>query len=349
MKYGPVAENPVEQQLLTSPLAPRVLFDTFLPLLQARAIMAGVRLGIFESLSDGARTSDELAQTLSLNPETVDLVLRVLVSGDYVIREERRYALTALARGALILGGPAQLTSWVQMMDELFWDLLGRMDEIVRSGRGVDFHQSLRDQSRWAIYQAAMLETARGMGAPLVASLVPVKSGARRLLDIGGSHGLYGALIARAHPPMRSEVLDLPQAVEESRKLAQAEGIDDVVTHRVGNALADDLGRDYDVVLLSNILHHFTPTQSKDLLARVKGALGRDGTVAIWEGRQPEADAPTELVGDAFALFFRLTSTGRCYTASEYVDWLTEAGFSDVQLQPTPSAPFQVLATGRAR
>jgi hypothetical protein len=48
-------------------------------------------------------------------------------------------------------------------------------------------------------------------------------------------------------------------------------------------------------------------------------------------------------------LFFRLTSTARCYTASEYVDWLTEAGFSDVQLQPTPSAPFQVLATGRAR
>jgi C-methyltransferase len=147
---------------------------------------------------------------------------------------------------------------------------------------------------------------------------------------------------------MRSEVLDLPQAVEKSRKLAHAERIDDVVTHRVGNALTDDLGRDYDVVIISNLLHHFSPKESKHLLARVNGALSPEGTVAIWEGRQPEPDAPAELFGDAFALFFRLTSTARCYTASEYVAWLAAAGFSDVQVQPAPSAPFQVLVTGRA-
>jgi ubiquinone/menaquinone biosynthesis C-methylase UbiE len=184
---------------------------------------------------------------------------------------------------------------------------------------------------------------------PLVATMVPVRRDATRLLDIAGSHGLFGALIARAHPPMRSQVLDLPQAVEQARKLASAEGLDDVVTFRVGDALVDDLGADCDVVFLGNILHHFTPQQIGDLLARVRRAMSAGGTVAIWEVSQPAADdAQPDLIGDAFALFFRLTSTARCYTVGEFTGWLTAAGFTDVQVQPLPVLRSLTLVTGRA-
>jgi hypothetical protein len=40
---------------------------------------------------------------------------------------------------------------------------------------------------------------------------------------------------------MRSVVLDLPEAVAQARRLAHEEGLDDVVTHHVGDALVDDL------------------------------------------------------------------------------------------------------------
>jgi hypothetical protein len=53
-------------------------------------------------------------------------------------------------------------------------------------------------------------------------------------------------------------------------------------------------------------------------------------------------------VGDAYSLFFRVTFAPRCYTASEYLDWLAAAGFTEVQAPPLPVAPFQLLATGRA-
>ncbi len=206
----------------------------------------------------------------------------------------------------------------------------------------------MHDAAEWSTYQAAMLENARRM-APLVATMVPVKPGAQRLLDIAGSHGLYGALIARAHPPMQSQVLDLPQAVEQARQLASAEGLDDVVTYRVGDALVDDLGADNDVVFLGNILHHFTPQQIRELLARVRRAISPGGTVAIWECCQPAADdAHPDLLGDAFALFFRLTSSARCYTVHEFISWLSDAGFTDVRAQPVPVMRSLTLVTGRA-
>jgi hypothetical protein len=308
--------------------------------------MAGVRLGIFESLRDGARTAAELADALELDAEALELALRVLACGGYVERDAEGYRLTELARATLLGDSPTRFTAFVGLHD-WSWEPLGRMHDVLRSGHGMDMHRQLGDQGDWATYQAAMLETARRL-APAVAPLVPVRPGAEKLLDIAGSHGLFGALVCRAHPPMRSEVLDLAEAIEQSRDLAREEGIDDVVSHRIGDALADDLGEGYDVCFLGNILHHFTPEQSRDLLGRIRRALSPDGTVAIWELRLPEADEPPEIVGDAFALFFRLTSTARCYATSEYTGWLEDAGFVDVEIQPTPFAPFQLLATGRA-
>jgi ubiquinone/menaquinone biosynthesis C-methylase UbiE len=345
MRYGAIAETPLEEQLLSAPQSPRAVFDTFLPLVQARAIMAAVRLGVFQSLRDSRRSRDELGRSLALDTEALELVLRVLVGSGYLTQEGDAYALSELARLTLLDDGPARVVAYVGL-DELAWDWLGHTSDVVRDGHGIDMHSQLADSSSWATYQRAMLEIARQL-APLVAQTVPVKQGAQKLLDIAGSHGLFGALICREHPPMRSVVLDLPEAVEQSRQLATEEGLDDVVTHRAGDALVDDLGDGQDVVFLGNILHHFTPGQIEGLLERIRRALSPSGTVAIWEIRRPEPSDPPDIMGDGFALFFRVTSTARCYRTSEYLSWLTAAGFDDVQAHPLPVAPFQLLATGR--
>jgi hypothetical protein len=346
VRYGPIADDTTEEQVLTSPRAPLALFDSFVPLVQASALMAGVRHRVFEGLRNGPAGVDDLAQALDVDAETLLLLLRVLSANRYVTQDgEGRFELTEMARATLLEDSPDRLTAWVAMVDWM-WAGFARMGEVLRSGQGFDLHGELHDAEGWATYQAAMLENARRM-APVVAAMVPVKPGATRLLDIGGSHGLFGALIARAHPPMRSEVLDLPLAVEQASKLAAAEGLEDVVTYRTGDALVDDLGQGYDVVFLSNILHHFTPPQIAQLLERVRAATSPGATVGIWELCQPGAGEPPELLGDSFALFFRLTSSARCYTTVEFAGWLAGAGFVDVQVQPFPVGRSLALVTGR--
>jgi SAM-dependent methyltransferase len=347
MRYGIIAQNPAEERLMAEPAAPRALLDTFLPVVQAQAIMTAVKLRVFEALRAGPSTSAALAERLALDIEALELLLRVVVCAGYVARTGGAYTLTETARQTLLPDSPGHVTAYVGL-NAMSWEWIAQLDEVVRSGRGLNQHQHLMgDTAAWATYQRAMLETARFL-APMVAALVPIRPGARRLLDVAGSHGLYAALLCRAHPPLRAEVLDLPQAVRESRALAQAEGIDDVVTHREGDALLDDLGSDYDAIFLGNILHHFTPEQCRNLTRRARRALAPGGTVAVWEIRRPAADEPPELFGDAFALFFRVTSTARCYAEAEYTGWLCDAGFVDVTVQPTPLAPAQLLLTGRA-
>jgi hypothetical protein len=75
----------------------------------------------------------------------------------------------------------------------------------------------------------------------------------------------------------------------------------------------------------------FSPEQIAELLGG-RAALSPGGTVAVWAIRKPEADERPDLFGDAFALFFRLTSTARCSRTDEFTGWLTDAGFVDVQV-----------------
>lgn len=344
MNYGIIPTNPIEWLALKSGTVPVPVVDALFPLMKARAIMAGVRLGVFAALRDGERTAPELAASLGLDPECLELLLRTLAAVDYVVIRGGRFGLSDVSRDTMVAGGRMELFGYVEW-NYTQWDIVARMEEVVRTGRGVDFHTTLETADAWRHYQRGMLEIAR-LDAPLVAARVPVRHGATALLDLAGSHGLIGAAICRRHPPMRSTVVDLPQAIDHARPLAEAEGLGEIVTHRAGDIMRDDLGPPVDVVVLSNILHHFKPGENGALLARAGAVLKRGGTVAVWEIEAPESSAPAGS-GDAVAFFFRLTSSARAYHAREYVEWLRVAGFTSARVSRPVKRPGSVLVTAR--
>lgn len=345
MKYGVIPTTLTERLALLSGKVPVPMIDALFGPLKTRAIMAAVRLGVFEAMRDGEHTPAALAATLHLDPDTLELLLRGLVVCDYVRqRPGDRFALSSLGRRSMIDGAPMEFVGFMRF-NYRQWEFIEHLEDLVRTGRGVDFHETMTDADSWRDYQRAMLERAR-FDAPIVASRVPVRKGATNLLDVAGSHGLFGAAICRRHPPMRSTVIDLPQAVSHARALASAEKIDDVVTHREGDLFASDLGSNHDVVLLLNILHHFTEDRILSILDRVRTAMRGDGTVAVWEIEAPKRGSRATS-GDGVALFFRLASTAGAYHGDQYAEWMRRSGFDRVAVVRPSMSPGNVLVTAR--
>lgn len=345
MKYGLIPENQLEEDALRSNPTAQAMFDPILPVLQARSLMAAVRLGVFEEMGDGTRGAGELAGELGLDDETMDLLLRVLTCSGYLSYESNRYGLTEVSRLSFLSASRFRLSSWVEL-NRIHWEAVAGLEKSLKTGEGVDLHEQLVSDRDWRVYQEAMLETARP-AADWVASHVPVREGAESMLDIGGSHGLYSAMICRRNPPLCAEIVELPEAIEHAQELARQEGIDDVVRYRLGDAMALELGSQvYDAIFLGNILHHFTEDQSRRLLSAVRSALKPGGTAAIWDLRIADANSSPDLVGDGFALLFRITSSSRCHTTEQYSDWMRAAGMSDIEVTPTAS---HVLITGRVK
>jgi len=346
MRYLPVGSNPVEAKLLDSNPSVRSLFDPFLPVIQARTLIAAVRLCIFDAIRGDRITAAELSRSLSLNEDILELMMRVLVCAGYLSVDGELYSLTELSLASLTRESPVKLTAWVNF-NSIQLEALRNLEDVVKTGESIDLNQFLTEREMWGVNQEAMLETARP-AAEWVASMVPVRRGAAKMLDIGGGHGLYGAALCGKHPPMRSVVLELPDALPFARELGNREGFGDLVDYRSGDILSEDLGvESYDSVILGNIVHHFTEAQNKSILEKARSALRDAGSVAIWDFNRPGEDSPPDLVTDGFALFFGITSSTRCYSSSEYRDWLTSSGYIDVKVHTAPS-PSHVLVTGIA-
>jgi hypothetical protein len=345
MRYGAAITNLGEWIALRLGLVPLPILDTLLGPIQARALMVAGEAGLLRRLARGPATTDALARELSLDAECLRLVLRVLRAMRYVDLEGGRWALSAIGRrhfgdaareryDAFVAYGPPQ------------WSMVEKLGAVLTTGRGIEFHD-LHTDAEWAAYQAAMFENARAF-AWFVVDNLPVPKGARRCIDVAGAHGWVGAALCKKHPGLRSTVLDRPEALATSRSIAKEHGYDDRVDFREIDLRDADFEGDVDVTLLCNILHHFSAEQNREILGRLHRAMRRGGTVGIFEIETPADEAPPDAAGDAFALYFRITSTSTCFRSGDYQQWLTGAGFRDVRVVRSVRMPSRMLVVATA-
>lgn len=189
-----------------------------------------------------------------------------------------------------------------------------------------------------------MAETAKPI-APWIADVVPVPAGAGRMLDIGGSHGVYSASLCARHPPMRSDILELPGAVEPASLVAEEYGTKAFCSFVGANVLEWESTARYDAVFLGNIIHHFSPTEVEFVLEKSYRYLVDEGTIAIWDIDPGEnGDHPTAA---AFSLFFFITSGAKCYASDEISQILERVGFANHEVLRPPGSSSHSLHIAR--
>jgi SAM-dependent methyltransferase len=343
MKLGPVPENLTERLAIALGLVPRPLAETLPTLLLTRSLLAAARFGLPQALAGGALPAGEVAKRCRTHPRATRVLLDTLVSLDYAALSEGRYELTADGRRWLLPDSPESLHDSL-LYRYLEWDWIARLDDFVRTGAVLDMHGEMTSE-QWELYQRGMADVAR-LGLPELVRRIPVPAGARDLLDVGGSHGLLSAALCRKHPGLRAVVLDLPAAVEHAAPILAREGLGDRVVHRPGNALTDDLGAEaWDVVLLSNLAHHFDDTANRELTRRVARALRPGGVFAIVEIFRRESPAEGGQIGALFDLYFALTSQSGTWSFAEMAAWQRAAGLrprKPIKLRRSPGFGVQV-------
>jgi SAM-dependent methyltransferase len=347
MRIGPIAESFVEWLVLKFNLAPVPMMDTQVAMLLARIVMVATKVGLFESLKDGPKEAAAVAGLCGTHPRGTEKMLMALVSARYLKAVPQGYALTPMVRKWLLKDSPT--TIWGKMMFHFEeWDVTARIDDYIATGASLDLHGSTSAET-WSVYQRAMRDIARVPSAE-IARRLDVPSGARRLLDIGGSHGLYSVELCRRHRGLEAVILDLPQAVEHAAPLLAEEGMGDRVRHQVGNALTDDLGEGtWDVVFMSSLVHHFDEPTNRALTQRIARALKPGGLFAIQEqirtATRFDADRPDKRLGAMLDLYFAATSASGCWAIEEMNDWQRSAGLVPGKPLPLRTVPGAAVVT----
>jgi predicted O-methyltransferase YrrM len=334
MRLGAVADNPVEWAIARLNVAPRPLLETQFAYTLARVIMVATKLGVFDALAAGPATGSEVATRCGTSPVGTEKLLFALAGAGYVRAEAGGYALTPVSRKWLLTESRHSLADKL-LLQFLEWDWLERAEDYVRTGEPLELH-SMTDSEQWALYQRGMRAMARGLAGEAVRRM-PVPNNATEMLDIGGSHGYYSVALCRRHPGLRSVILDLPQAVEHAAPLLAAEGMGDRVVHRAGDALTEELGTDaYDLVLVAQLVHHFSDAENRELATRVARALHPGGVYAVLDVFRSRTAKNAGQLGALLEFYFALTSQSGTWAVEEIAEWQRQAG-----LDPRRPARFR--------
>lgn len=343
MRLGAIPHGVAERIAFALGLVPTPLLDSIIALLLARTVMVATQLGVFETMAGQPLGVEEIASLCGTAPAATRKLLDALVGAGYLRVRGGRYALAPTARRWLLKDSPHSLYDAIlmQFMDEQF---IAQMESFVKTGTPIEIHEHMTPDT-WDLYQRGMRSGAR-LTTPEVALRLPMPRQATAMLDIGGSHGYYSVALCRRYPALRATVLDLPEAVTAAAPLLAREGMGERVVHRAANALTADLGSDaYDLILVANLVHHFTEAQNRDLARRCAVALRAGGRLVIGEVVRPQSPREAGQIGALTDLYFALTSAGGTWSFAEMADWQRSAGLRPrrpIRLFTGPGGGLQV-------
>ena len=324
MRLGVVPDNFLERVAIQCGVVPPGIFECWFGMMLARTVMAGSKLGIFESLAAAPLTSEEVAGRCGTHVRATEKLLNALVGVKCVRVHGGRYALRRSARSWVLEKGKHSFHDQ-NLLHYLEWNWWEHCEEYVRTGKPLRVHEKLT-REQWGVYQRGM-RSGIEMPAQWVARHLKLPRTARTMLDIGGAHGYFSVAICRRHPGLRATILDLPEAIEHAAPILAREGMGDRILHRAGNALTEDLGREaHDLIFMASMVHHFDDLTNRRLMRRISGALRPGGIVAIWEPVRQDPAGKIQQVGGLLDLFFGLFSEAGTWSAAEIATWFREAG-----------------------
>ncbi|CAM3735412.1 MULTISPECIES: siderophore-interacting protein [Tsukamurella] len=271
-------------------------------LLPPFAIRAGVTLGIFAAIDEGATTASAIATACGTDPAATEKLLRHLALLEFVTRDGSGYALTA--RGEL-LTDPDEILPGSLHNDRLRTRLdlpFTRLVDAVRTGRAVPFEggtlrearrtdDDLAEQlhahaTRWATYRAPALPEAIDFAA------------IRTVAVFGDGAGVYADNLARLLPDVSATLIGMPSTVEREYAVVAPER-----RARVTAAPATvfaPLPQRYDLVLGIDFLETLPDADARLLLSTLRGSAG---TVAfVGDVLNPETTDDHETEADLRAL-----------------------------------------------
>ncbi|BBO86476.1 O-methyltransferase [Desulfosarcina ovata subsp. sediminis] len=221
-----------------------------------QALHTALELGVFEFLDNrGPSNRNTIAEGIGINGMFARDFLDTLVDMGFLSIHTELYANTKAANDFLLRRSPFFQGEWIQ--------------SATRNSHWSNLTASLRrEQPQKDNFNngpsAAFLDALgqRALRGELQSVTETISNwegfyGARRLLDIGGGHGLYAIALCQANPHLEATVLDKPFVLETTMRYVTDFGMQNRIVAQAGDITEDDFGSGYDIVIVSHLLYKF--------------------------------------------------------------------------------------------
>jgi ubiquinone/menaquinone biosynthesis C-methylase UbiE len=328
---------------------PALLFDTINAHQRTEAIKAAIELSLFTTIAAGNKTAEAIAKACDASQRGTRILCDYLVIIGFLTKQDDTYSLTPDSAMFLDQNSPAYMGTVIEfMLSPMLTDNFNDLAAVVKKGGSISEEGTIApDHPVWVKFARAMAPM-MALPAQLLAPLVdPNANESLKILDIAAGHGLYGLAFAKRNPNVEVTAVDWASVLEVAKENAQAAGVSDRYHTKAGSAFDVDYGNGYDLVLLTNFLHHFDPPTCEMLLRKVHNALA-DGGRAVTLEFIPNPDRVSPPQAAAFSLMMLGgTPGGDAYTYAELETMFRNAGFAHSEWHELPPTIQRVVISNK--
>jgi 2-polyprenyl-3-methyl-5-hydroxy-6-metoxy-1,4-benzoquinol methylase len=332
----------------TAAASPELIFETLTAYQRSAALHAAIELDLFRAIGETPGDIASLARQCRSSERGIRILCDYLTILGLLAKENGRYRHTPTSALFLDPRSPSCIASAARFLGHSSHaEPFARLAEVVRSGHTVLPGAGTVEPENpiWVEFANGMAPMMGALAGPLGAIVLDGLAGPLRVLDIAAGHGLFGIELAKLNPEAHITAVDWAAVLEVARANARHAGVEERYHLLPGSAFDVEYGGPYDIVLLTNFLHHFDPPTCVGLLRKVAGALKPGGRAATLEF-VPNDDRVSPPIAAAFSLTMLAgTVAGDAYTFRELEKMYQEAGFGAVTAHPIPRSAH-TLAMG---
>jgi SAM-dependent methyltransferase len=315
----------------------RPLWDMIAAARGYTAMLVAHDLKLFALLGERPRTLEEICEALKLASHPAEALLTMLESLALVQCQNGHYALTPLAADALLESSPTYFGWYLdrEIANESVFTFASMKAAVVN-----DTALTLRANRRLFAHAMHSMSIGAALAWPNAIDL----SAYQVMLDIGGGSGAHSIGATLHWPHLHTLVFDRdPEMLKVAQEFIAQHGVQERVRIQVGDMLNDPFPL-ADLHLFSAIYHHWPPERCRLLTAKSFVSLKPGGRIIIHERPYDEGrTGPLAIV--AMTMLALLRGEGGRYSAQDYADMLSDAGFVDIEVKPTTG--YWSIITGR--
>lgn len=282
----------------------------------SRVLITANNYRVFDFLQK-QKTARSLAKEIGADVRATGILLDALTGLGLVIKQNNKYRNSSSASRFLVSGSPYYQGDIIKH-GETMWDRWSDLDRVMKTGKP---SQRSRDHNAFILG----MHNISSLKAKEIISGVGLE-GVERALDLGGGPGTYSLEMARRGAQVT--LFDLPETIKIAKKLlARSPKASKNMAFIKGDFLVDDIGKGYDLIFLSQIVHSFSETENISLLRKCRKALNNKGRVVIHEF--PINEQKTDPVSSALFAVNMLVNCegGRTWSFGDMKEWFLKAKF----------------------
>jgi len=309
------------------------------------AMLAGMQLDVFTPLKNGPMSAEQIADAIGVKPSRLKQLLYALVAAELLTMEGELFSNTDETNQFLVRDSPTYIGDHVTLSPlRAPWEASLETAESIRTGiPQVKYDESEKSEeeleSIYRSWRPIAVRAARELMAKYDFSSY------RTLLDVGGGSGGLAVTIVEACPHIQATVVDLPRLTPITRRLVNEAGAADRVQVVTADAVRGPLRGSFDVVVLRAFIQVLWPDDARRALKNVSAVINPGGSVYVLGHILDNSRiSPLEEVGYNLACVNYYERVPAEYTEQEYKDWLTEAGFEQIERATLPNGDGVITA-----